>query len=649
MNVNQPVSTLEFFGYSYVDRVACILKYLSSLRYDTPCDCLNRKPFVDSFAVLQYFRIQPTNQPTTISTSGQYQFLFRHLIYSLIHTQSNRMSETFARKDDVLPSCVPDWAVPGTRIRIGGLTKATVRYIGSVEGQTGCWVGVEWDDVTRGKHDGCYKGMRYFTCVCPGSGGSFIRYTALCEQVFTGISLEDAIRIKYKDSVGSLVDENTVVGVADVERVLCRDGALEVIGLEGMSISSCMIRPSVMPFLSNIRHVDLSENLFSTWNAVAHCISSLPNLRVVNLSRNIMHCDGALVADGSCGHIETLILNHCRIHTRDTVRWIGRVFPNLRELYLFDNQIPLEGWGEDGLPFESLETVDLGSNGVQSWDSIVSLLGRLSNLRYLSLEGNALDTVRHGSQKIFEKLQHLNLGGNSLKDWNAIEDVSAMKSVSELRFSGNPLCCDDAARDRLLAIGRIASLTWINGSDVTPSERRDSELAFLRRFDSYSEVNTSPLLEMRMQDLEKKYGVGRNSSGHTEVSASLGSKMVHIRLLYGARTVSKKFPPSLTIDKLKRIIQKLVGIKASHQSLTLQRDSVPGGKSLSEVISQDGSKELSFFGVEQGSWDILIEEAENHLDVERINRRKSHDEKIEHQEQEARILAEEQHRLMQFS
>jgi len=40
----------------------------------------------------------------------------------------------------------------------------TVRYAGAVDGTTGQWLGVEWDNGARGKHDGRHKGKRYFTC-----------------------------------------------------------------------------------------------------------------------------------------------------------------------------------------------------------------------------------------------------------------------------------------------------------------------------------------------------------------------------------------------------------------------------------------------------------------------------------------------------
>jgi dynactin complex subunit len=40
----------------------------------------------------------------------------------------------------------------------------TVRYYGEVQGTKGEWLGVEWDDPTRGKHAGEHQGVKYFEC-----------------------------------------------------------------------------------------------------------------------------------------------------------------------------------------------------------------------------------------------------------------------------------------------------------------------------------------------------------------------------------------------------------------------------------------------------------------------------------------------------
>lgn len=59
--------------------------------------------------------------------------------------------------------------MPGNTAYIGqrlSLKKqtCTVRYIGSVADKQGSWLGVEWDDSSRGKHNGTHDGVSYFKC-----------------------------------------------------------------------------------------------------------------------------------------------------------------------------------------------------------------------------------------------------------------------------------------------------------------------------------------------------------------------------------------------------------------------------------------------------------------------------------------------------
>jgi dynactin complex subunit len=52
----------------------------------------------------------------------------------------------------------------GSRIYLLSGYFGTVKYFGPVDGTTGLWLGVEWDDPARGKHDGIKDGKRYFDC-----------------------------------------------------------------------------------------------------------------------------------------------------------------------------------------------------------------------------------------------------------------------------------------------------------------------------------------------------------------------------------------------------------------------------------------------------------------------------------------------------
>lgn len=78
----------------------------------------------------------------------------------------------------------------------------TVKYSGAVAPTAGDWLGVEWDDETRGKHDGVYSptGVRYFYCDVAGAG-SFIRPSA--PGISFGISFGPALRLKYTPELAS--------------------------------------------------------------------------------------------------------------------------------------------------------------------------------------------------------------------------------------------------------------------------------------------------------------------------------------------------------------------------------------------------------------------------------------------------------------
>lgn len=50
----------------------------------------------------------------------------------------------------------------GDRIECSG-QYGTIKYIGAVEGYSGTWLGIDWDNPERGKHNGCVSGKQYFT------------------------------------------------------------------------------------------------------------------------------------------------------------------------------------------------------------------------------------------------------------------------------------------------------------------------------------------------------------------------------------------------------------------------------------------------------------------------------------------------------
>lgn len=481
------------------------------------------------------------------------------------------------------------------RLVVAGKYRATVRYVGPVEGQKGSWVGLEWDDPDRGKHDGSHDGKRYFVTRVPGTA-SFVRYTSLLKHgISRGISLREAVQAKYKDiepswgasrTARAATSENSsglgtggrAVVRGDVERIielLNEDGALEVAGLASLNISSVCDQ---LQFLRNVRELDLSDNLLSerSWSEVLQLCSSLTSLRVLNLSNNRIG-DVPFNSEGYCSHyrntaLTTLALNGCMIADVGTLRWVGSAFPDLEELYMYDNRICVDSvavaldassgpvTAMHALAFQRLEVLDLGQNEVVSWAAVETLIGGLSCLRVLSLEGNGIDELPMPGDGVFLALEHLNIARNKVADWDrGMQNLQYLNSLVELRFSDNPVCSEGRDLDRLVALGRLGNLKWINGSDVTAAERRDSELAFLRNLERYAATVAGPL-EERITALERAYGVPRNAAllGAAR-SGGPSLDLVEFTLVRGVQSVtSKRVPSSLTLAKLEKVANKLL-------------------------------------------------------------------------------------------
>jgi hypothetical protein len=113
--------------------------------------------------------------------------------------------------------------------------KATVRYIGPVAGAKNkeeIWFGVEWDNATRGKHDGSSADSsgvlhKYFECA-PGSG-SFIKPT----KVTYGRSFLEALNDRYvRLDAPTIAEANAVLPNAFVTTSKGNQKSIEFVGEE---------------------------------------------------------------------------------------------------------------------------------------------------------------------------------------------------------------------------------------------------------------------------------------------------------------------------------------------------------------------------------------------------------------------------------
>ena len=79
----------------------------------------------------------------------------------------------------------------GKRVECNG-EYGIVKYLGTLSGYQGQWLGIDWDNEERGKHDGSVNGQKLFDTRTIKSG-SFVRL----EKINFGISFKNAVLQQY--------------------------------------------------------------------------------------------------------------------------------------------------------------------------------------------------------------------------------------------------------------------------------------------------------------------------------------------------------------------------------------------------------------------------------------------------------------------
>lgn len=200
----------------------------------------------------------------------------------------------------------------------------TIRYVGSVHGTSGDWLGVEWDDPTRGKHSGEHKGVRYFTCMYVSSqrlisslilfsgksnqstAGSFVRPSRPSEPPR---NFQEALREKYASEFeqtlaqgtpsaqsgtqaieisGKVVEE---VGFDKIRKQLAELQELRIVLLDGLRISGVLssydqpdaqareAAREIAVTCPKVVELDLSRNLLCRWRDVWEICNQLKHLK----------------------------------------------------------------------------------------------------------------------------------------------------------------------------------------------------------------------------------------------------------------------------------------------------------------------------------------------------------------------------------
>lgn len=405
----------------------------------------------------------------------------------------------------------------------------TVRYVGPLSNTKGEWLGVEWDDASRGKHNGQHEGQQVFQCVSSApTAASFLRPFRKPDPEKT---LVDAIKCKYAPAAGAggnaadgmieisgkVVEE---VGFERIQEQLSILANLKIVLVDELVVSGITRRhaPEQDKFNAqaelaqtcpNIVELDLGWNIIETWQDVADACFPLKKLKILKAGRLRLREFEARRVDGHPFYnVEELHLNECLIRPTQILQILspGGVcqLSSLQTLSLLSNE--LESFKEvgevTGRGCSSTTTVILDNNRLTDLSSLPTLFSLFPNLAALSLQGNAVSSLGLDSSISFPKLETLNLAANRIQDYSFIDSFPTLfPNLTSLRISRNPLYdqpkSQDDANDRqrqpqphapstasdstsyYLTLARIPGLKSLNYTTIAPRDREEGEIYYL--------------------------------------------------------------------------------------------------------------------------------------------------------------------------
>ncbi|KAJ5133640.1 Leucine-rich repeat typical subtype [Penicillium atrosanguineum] len=497
----------------------------------------------------------------------------------------------------------------------------TVRYVGSVQGTVGDWLGVEWDDASRGKHSGEHKGLRYFTCRSKQpTAGSFVRPSrpsepprsfleALREKYASEPAQEnaeaDSATPKHSIKISSKVVEE--VGFDKIRREMAELQELRIVILDGLRLAGVLssyeqphdkVQESareVAATCPKITDLDLSRNLLSHWRDVWEICNQLKHLRRLKVNGNrFQSLEEGLVFKGITElHLEETFLSW------DEITEVASRFPMLTSLTLTTNELKAT---TRPLP-NSITTLTLEWNEITSLSSIRHL-SSLPNLEHLSLRGNNITTITDDPNSTLDfqfpqTVHSVDLSLNKVSSWTFLNHLSALfPGLTTLRLSRNPLyeqaplptaiaaATSSMSASRPMTVDEAFMLTLsrfpttlrtLNFSKISWQDRSNAEMYYLsligKTLSATSEEEEPSILAEHPRYAELCELYGEPTITRAVVSDGSGKRVIHPRSV-AARLVKmafrlsgsdgpvqvKEIPGCFNSYQVKALVDKLFGL-----------------------------------------------------------------------------------------
>lgn len=488
--------------------------------------------------------------------------------------------------------------------KLGTSEICTLRYIGEVDGYQGQWLGVEWDDASRGKHDGSLNGKRYFSCQSSSlTAGSFIRPNRPSDPERSFI---EAIYDKYAATDTSLVSESSnkeitisgkvaqEVGFDKIREIQSRLHEIKIVILDGMRISVAeRDHENIHNTCPKIVELDLSRNLFRCLKEVFVICSKLPNIKKLRLNGNRISDTEAFCPHIASGQNASWLSNITNLELDDMLlSWKSIVglrgcFPSLTTLTASSNYLKSLSCH---LKDDNLVSLALENNEFDSLEDLHPLT-KSKSLKTLLLKGNKINRVARNFNTVIDiefsdKLEYVDLSYNEISSWSFIDELPVVfPKLTGLRISNNPLypnpllntSAHDSEENFMITVARIGTLKTLNFSKITSIERNNAEIYYLSKISQeLAEVNENESdivlsRHKRYEELCNEWGpptISRKGVRSHDISNTVEGRLIIFTFKYmkvhnekkSILTICKEIPKSIDVYRVKGLVGKLFGI-----------------------------------------------------------------------------------------
>jgi len=441
-------------------------------------------------------------------------------------------------------------ALVGSRLEVEGF-KGTIKYEGPVEGTKGTWLGVDWDDPSRGKHNGCHNGKIYFEARGDSSasfikeskanfGKSFIR--AVHDRYRTRLAPDVAAQMHVRGTT----DQITAVQLVGNEQISDRQSQIDK--LEEVHVSDMRVRgfdqdegeeELLDMYPKNAVALGLGGNLLPSWSEVAKITSKMPRLESLYLDENLLSpLTNLSDLAGAFNALKVITLTKMGLDW-PTIAYCFPSWPVLEKLILANNKITTTSVSLPSSLPPLLRLLNLDSNPLCNWCNVLEFsshpcLTSLSladcKLTDLHLEGNVRVTAKrmdghnghilggnsnsndstgdlaklnHNNGQLllssdaFPVLEHLNLRNNNVTSWQTIALLSKISKLNDFVIAKNPvLNLENPETSRQIILVKMMGLTRLNHDYVNPKERRGAEIDYIKKYSAdYLDAKKSCAIE----------------------------------------------------------------------------------------------------------------------------------------------------------